>query len=101
MNKVNISNESNFKATYFTNNFYWIDKENYEILQKIGLEMGCVDPSLNKSTIKWHDGFKNLGFRSYKRNNYITKFQKEPFLLHNEKATDFEQMMIDYKFIFS
>jgi hypothetical protein len=85
-----------FKQKYFTNNFYWINENNYKQLQEIGIELGCVNPSKGKSIINWHDGFKNLGFRTYEKNNNVTVFQKEPFLLHNETATDFSEMLSAY-----
>jgi hypothetical protein len=85
-----------FKQKYFTNNFYWINENNYKQLQEIGIESGCVNPSKEKSIINWHDGFKNLGFRTYEKNNNVTVFQKEPFLLHNETATDFNEMLSAY-----
>ena len=88
-----------FKQKYFTNNFYWINKSNYKQLQNIGVELGCLNPSGDISIIDWHDGFNNLGFRTYKKNNNITKFQKEPFLMHNEEATSFNAMLNDYLFI--
>jgi hypothetical protein len=84
-----------FKQKYFTNNFYWVDVSNYKELQNIGIEFGCLNPSGKKSLINWHDGFQNLGFRTC--DNRPTKFQKECFLLHNEKATSYEEMINDYK----
>lgn len=85
-----------FKKKYFTNNFYWISKDNYQQLQHIGIEFDCVNPLGYKDIINWHEGFKNLGFRTYEKNNNVTKFQKEPFLLHNESATDYKAMITDY-----
>jgi len=85
-----------FKKKYFTNNFYWVTKQNYEQLQKIGIEFGCLCHTGKKEIIDWHDGFKNLGFRTYEKNNNITQFQKEPFLLCVEEATSFEEMLKDY-----
>lgn len=84
-----------FKEDYFTDNFYWVNKDNYEQLQNIGVEFGCLNPCGDKSIIEWHEGFKNLGFRTY--NNKPTKFQKESFLLHGHSATSFEEMMNDYR----
>ena len=46
--------------------------------------------------INWHEGFNNLGFRTYEKNKNVTRFQKEPFLMEHEKATDFDKMLIDY-----
>lgn len=86
-----------FKQKYFTNNFYWVNKENYLELQEIGIKVGCLNPLKEPKIIEWHKGFNNLGFRTYERNNNITKFQKEPFLLHNENATDFNEMVKSYK----
>ena len=86
-----------FKQKYFTNSFYWVDKDNYEKLQNIGLEFGCLNPSGETSIIEWHEGFNNLGFRTYAKNGNITRFQKEPFLLHNQTATSFEEMINDYE----
>ena len=85
-----------FKQKYFTNNFYWVNKENHLELQEIGIKVGCLNPLGKQEVIDWHEGFKNLGFRTYERNNNITKFQKEPFLLHNENATDFNEMVKSY-----
>jgi len=85
-----------FKQKYFTNNFYWVNKENYKQLQEIGIKVGCLNPLKETNIIDWHEGFKNLGFRTYERNNNITVFQKEPFLLHNEKATNFNEMVESY-----
>lgn len=89
--------KEHFKKKYFTNNFYWVYKENHKELQRIGIEIGCLNPLGKKEHIDWHEGFKNLGFRTYEENNYITKFQKEPFLLHNEDASSFQKMLRDYK----
>ena len=89
-------NEIKFKEKYFTNNFYWVNKENYQQLQKIALEVGCLCHTGKQEFIKWHEGFNNLGFRTYEKNNNVTVFQKEPFLMHNEKATDFEEMIAEY-----
>ena len=85
-----------FKDRYFTNNFYWVNKDNYKKLQEIGIEFDCLNPSKQKKIINWHDGFKNLGFRTYEKNNNITVFQKEPFLLHNDIATNYNKMLEDY-----
>jgi len=89
--------EQEFKEKYFTDNFYWVNEHNYERLQNIGVELGCVNPSGVKSIIQWHDGFKNLGFRTRDENNGVTKFQKEPFLLHNHTATSFDEMIQNYE----
>lgn len=88
--------KSEFKQKYFTNNFYWVNEKNYEKLQQIGIEVGCLCHTGDTSIIKWHEGFKNLGFRTYEKNNNITIFQKEPFLLHTEKATDYDKMIKAY-----
>jgi hypothetical protein len=85
-----------FTQKYFSNNFYWVSKENYKQLQEIGIELGCVNPSKELSIIEWHEGFKNLGFRTYERNNNVTVFQKEAFLVHNQTATDFNEMLSVY-----
>lgn len=85
-----------FKQKYFTNNFYWVNKENYKQLQEIGIELGCVNPNKEPSMIEWHEGFKNLGFRTYERNNNVTVFQKEAFLVNNQTATDFNEMLSVY-----
>lgn len=85
-----------FKQKYFTNNFYWVDEKNYEKLQQIGIKVGCLCHTGDASIIKWHEGFKNLGFRTDEKNNNVTVFQKEPFLMHNEKATNFEEMIAEY-----
>ena len=34
--------EIKFKEKYFTNNFYWVNKDNYLRLQQIALEVGCL-----------------------------------------------------------
>ena len=88
-----------FKQKYFTDNFYWVNQSNYKELQEIGIEFGCVNPNKDKSIIEWHNGFANLGFRTYKRNGNVTVFQKEPFLPYNQKATSFEDMISDYSTI--
>ena len=94
-----ISKVAQFKNKYFTNNFYWVNESNYQKLQEIGVEFGCLNPSGTTSLIKWHEGFKNLGFRTSERNNGITKFQKESFLLHNETATNYEEMLAEYELL--
>lgn len=85
-----------FKSKYFTDNFYWINKENYIQLQLIGIEMGCLCPTRKPNVISWHEGFNCSGFRTYERNNNVTIFQKEPFLVHGKKTTDYDQMLKDY-----
>lgn len=85
-----------FKKKYFTHNFYWVDKKNYKQLQEIAIQVGCLCHTNDKTIIEWHEGFNNLAFRTEK-NSGITFFQKEPFLLHNEKATDFDEMLMSYK----
>ena len=85
-----------FKKKYFTNNFYWVNKENYKILQEIAIEVNCLCHTGKKEIIEWHEGFKNLGFRTYEKNNSITVFQKEPFLMSNQVATNFNEMLADY-----
>ena len=87
-----------FKDKYFTNNFYWVNETNYETLQKIALAFGCLCHTMKREIINWHEGFTNLGFRTYEKNGDVTVFQKEPFLLHNEKATSFDEMMKHYTF---
>ena len=82
-----------FIEKYFTNNFYWVNSENFKTLQEIGIEMNCVNPIGEKSIIDLHDGFNNLGFRT---KNEITKFQKECFLTSSETATDYNEMLINY-----
>jgi hypothetical protein len=83
-----------FIEKYFTNNFYWVNSENFKTLQEIGIEMNCVNPIGEKSIIDLHDGFNNLGFRT---KNGITKFQKECFLTSSETATNYNEMLINYK----
>lgn len=85
-----------FRQTYFTNNFYWVNKENYKRLQEIAIEVGCLCHTGEAEIIEWHEGFKNLGFRTYENNSNITVFQKEPFLLHNHTVTDFNEMLFAY-----
>ena len=84
-----------FKQKYFTNNFYWINFNNYQTLQAIGVEFGCLNPVGTTSIIQWHDDFYNLGFRTV--GNKPTKFHKECFLLAGKKATSFDNMLNDYK----
>lgn len=86
-----------FKQKYFTNNFYWVNENNYKQLQEIALEVGCLCHTGEKDIINWHEGFNNLGFRTYKKNDNITVFQKEPFLMQNESATNFNEMLKDYE----
>ena len=88
--------ESEFKKKYFTNNFYWINESNCEKLQLVAIEFGCLNPLGEERVIEFHEGFKNLGFRSYAKNNFITRFQKEPFLVHTEKATSYDEMIKEY-----
>ena len=57
---------------------------------------GMIDTG-KAEIIEWHEGFKNLGFRTYEKNNNVTVFQKEPFLLHNQTATDFNEMLSAYE----
>jgi hypothetical protein len=83
-----------FIDKYFTDNFYWINKDNFKKLQEIAIEMNCVNPNGDKSIIDLHNGFNNLGFRTKKG---ITKFQKECFLVHNQKATDYNEMIANYE----
>jgi hypothetical protein len=90
-------NLQQFKQKYFTNNFYWVNENNYKQLQEIGIEVGCLCHTNKKDIIDWHEGFKNLGFRTYEKNNNVTVFQKEPFLMHNETATNFDEMLNDYE----
>lgn len=88
--------EIEFKRKYFTNNFYWVNKWNYKILQEIAIELGCLSHRGKKEIIEWHEGFNNLGFRTYEKNNNVTVFQKEPFLMYNENATKFDEMYKNY-----
>lgn len=90
-------NKEEFKEKYFKNNFYWVNKGNYQELQNIGVALGCLNPNKDNSIIEWHEGFNNLGFRTYDKNGGITVFQKEPFLLYNEIATNYDNMLEDYK----
>jgi hypothetical protein len=85
-----------FKQKYFTDNFYWVNKENYKQLQEIAIEVGCLCHNGKSEIIEWHEGFKNLGFRTYEKNNNITVFQKEPFLIGGKTPTDYNEMLIDY-----
>lgn len=85
-----------FKQKYFTNNFYWVNENNYKKLQEIALSVGCLCFTGKKEIINWHEGFKNLGFRTYEKNNNVTMFQKEPFLMQNETATDYKEMLNEY-----
>jgi hypothetical protein len=86
-----------FKQKYFTNNFYWVNENNHQQLQEIALKVGCLCHTMKKDIIKWYKGFVNLGFRTYEKNRNITVFQKEPFLIHNENATNFDEMFTDYQ----
>ena len=91
--------QEDFKAKYFTNNFYWVGQGNYKQLQDIAIELGCLCHTGKKEIIEWHDGFNNLGLRTYPHNNNVTVFQKEPFLMEHEKATSFEEMLSAYNTI--
>lgn len=86
-----------FKKKYFTDNFYWVNKENYRKLQEIAIEVGCLCHTGKAEIIEWHEGFNNLGFRTYPKNNNITVFQKEPFLPYNQSATNFGEMLAAYE----
>lgn len=88
-----------FKQKYFTNNFYWVNENNYKQLQEIAINVGCICHTGGKVIINWHNGFKNLGFRTHEKNDNITVFQKEPFLINGENATSFEEMVINYNLI--
>lgn len=90
-----------FKKKYFTNNFYWVNEQNHLVLQEIALLVGCLCFTGKAEVINYHEGFNCLGFRTYERNNWITVFQKEGFLMHNEQATNFNEMMLNYKLIFN
>lgn len=92
-----IKEVTEFKNKYFTNNFYWVDESNHEHLQNIGISLGCLCHTGKEEVIKWHEGLKNIGFRTYERNKRITMFQKEAFLLGNETATSYEEIIEDYK----
>lgn len=94
---MKIMRAKEFKQKYFTNNFYWVNKENYKRLQEIALELGCLCHTGKAEIIEWHEGFNNLGFRTYEKNNNVTVFQKEAFLLHNHTATDFNEMLSAYE----
>ncbi len=91
--------QEEFKEKYFSNNFYWVNERNYKQLQEISLKSGCLCHTGKKEIIEWHEGFKNLGFRTYKKNKFVTFFQKEPFLSHTENATDFAEMINVYNAI--
>lgn len=86
-----------FKLKYFTNNFYWVNQNNYKQLQEIGIKVGCLCHTGKADIIEWHEGFKNLGFRTYEKNKGITVFQKEPFLSHDESATDYNEMLLTWE----
>ena len=86
-----------FKDKYFTDNFYWVDENNYKQLQEVAIEVGCLCHTMEKEIIEWHTGFTCLGFRTYEKNNNVTVFQKEPFLMHNESATDYDEMLSAYQ----
>jgi hypothetical protein len=90
-------NKKEFKLKKFTDNFYWINEDNYKRIQEIALEVGCLCHTGKSEIIEWHDGFKNLGFRTYEKNNNVTVFQKEPFLLDGHEATSYNNMIFDYK----
>ena len=94
--KMNSTEYSMFKKKYFTHNFYWVNKENYKRLQEIALEMGCLCHTGKKVIIEWHDGFNNLGFRTYPEYNGITRFQKQGFLCDGDVATDYNDMISEY-----
>lgn len=85
--------QQDFKEKYFTDNFYWVNEDNYKQLQEIGVEIGCVNPNGDSSIINWHEGFHNLGFRTA---NGITKFQKECFLGYNQTPTNYNEMLENY-----
>jgi len=82
-----------FKNKYFSNNFYWVNESNYKKLQEIAIEVGCICHTGKKEIIEWHEGFKNLGFRTYEKNRNITVFKKEPFLMEGHEATDYNEMI--------
>jgi len=90
-------NKEEFKRKYFTNNFYWVTKNNYLKLQEIGIEVGCLCHTFYATCIKWHEGFVNLGFLTYEKNNNVIVFQKDPFLMEGESATRYEDMLADYQ----
>lgn len=100
-------NLKEFKSKYFTNNFYWVDENNFEKLQEIAFSVGCRWCTKDKKIIKWisevsKDKFphNNLAFRTTLENDNITQCQAEPFLSYKEEATDFDKMLKDYKNIF-
>ena len=91
-----IITKEDFKSKYFADNFYWVNNGNYRELQEIAISVGCLCHTGKPEIIEWHDGFKCLGFRTYERNNNVTFFQKEAFLLHTKTATDFKEMINDF-----
>lgn len=82
-----------FKQKYFTNNFYWVNKNNYRKIQEIAIELGCLLHTGQPEIIGWHEGFKNIGFRT---RGGQTFFQKEAFLTEKENATDYDAMLSEY-----
>ena len=84
-----------FKKKYFTDNFYWVDSNTSEPLQKIGLEMDCVTSIGDSSIIEWHSGIVNLTYRT-RQEGKPTVCQRQDFLSHTEKATSFVDMARDY-----
>lgn len=89
-------NRMTFIEKYFTDNFYWVNANNFKKLQEIAIEMNCVNPNGEKSIIDLHDGFTNLGIRT---KNGISKFQKECFLVYGKTATDYDEMISSYETI--
>jgi hypothetical protein len=88
-----------FKQKYFTNNIYWVNEHNCKTIQAIAMEVGCLCHTMKPEFIEYHDGFQCLGFRTYEKNNNATVFQKEPFVLAHEKASDYKSMVKEYSAI--
>jgi len=88
--------QEEFKAKYFTNNFYWINESNYKQLQEIALEIGCLCHTMKSEMIEWHTGFRNLGFNPHRENPDLIVFQKRDMLMYNQTATKFDEMVRDY-----
>lgn len=96
---------NDFENKYLNHNFFWIiNSEQAEELQQIMLEFGFKNPTGGNSTIKMHNGFKNLvTFQPNEWNNY-KYFQKVDIFLPNASyggAVNYEQFINDYKLITS
>ncbi len=90
--------KEDFKQKYLVDAFFWINKDNYLLVQGVLQSFGYKSPT-GDGFISWHEGFKNLAtFKASKFKNF-DYYQKCDMFIPGSRygePKNVNEMMLDF-----